>query len=242
MRGGESGAGGVPGQQHLCSAPGAMGATLASAVRYPVPVRQMTTDAERIVGLYERHADAWVNARMRQGRFYERGWMDRFCALLPVRGSVLDLGCGAGEPIAKALSARGHVVTGVDSSPSMVAYFHARLPGHTALVADMRALSLGRVFHGILAWDSFFHLTQVDQRRMFPVFRAHAAPGAALMFTSGPARGEVIGRLEGEPLYHASLDADEYRRLLDAEGFDVVATVAEDATCAGRTVWLARRR
>jgi hypothetical protein len=77
---------------------------------------------------------------------------------------------------------------------------------------------------------------------MFPVFRAHAAPRAALMFTSGPAYGEGIGRLEGDPLYHASLDAAEYRQLLDSHDFDVIATVAEDRTCGRRTVWLARRR
>ncbi|HVX56189.1 MAG TPA: class I SAM-dependent methyltransferase [Candidatus Saccharimonadales bacterium] len=201
-----------------------------------------STDAERIIEIYERHADAWVDARLREGRFYERGWLDRFCALVSPGGPVLDMGCGAGEPIARYVSEHGHAVTGVDSSPAMIAKFRARLPGEQALVADMRALSLGRLFQGILAWDSFFHLCHEDQRRMFPVFRMHAAPGAALMFTSGPAYGEAMGRLEGEPLYHASLDAAEYRTLLDDAGFGIVATLAEDQTCGGRTVWLAQSR
>ncbi len=81
-----------------------------------------------------------------------------------------------------------------------------------------------------------------DQRRMFARFAAHAAPGAALLFTSGPAVGEAIGTFEGEPLYHASLDRDEYRRLLDANGFDVAAFLADDAECGGHTVWLAVAR
>jgi len=200
------------------------------------------TGAERIIEIYERHADAWVDARLREGRFHERGWLDRFCALVPPGGPVLDLGCGAGEPIARYVGERGHDVTGVDSSPAMIAKFRARIPGQQALVSDMRALSLGRLFGGILAWDSFFHLCHEDQRRMFPIFRAHAAPGAALMFTSGPAYGEAVGRLEGEPLYHASLDAAEYRTLLEDACFDVVATLAEDQTCGGRTVWLAQSR
>jgi SAM-dependent methyltransferase len=155
---------------------------------------------------------------------------------------VLDLGCGAGEPIARYVSECGCAVTGVDSSPAMIAKFRARLPGQQALVSDMRTLSLGRRFHGILAWDSFFHLNHEDQRRMFPIFRAHAASRAALMFTSGPAYGEAIGCLEGDPLYHASLDAAEYRNLLEEAGFAVVATMAEDRTCGGRTVWLAQFR
>ncbi|ACK52755.1 Methyltransferase type 12 [Methylocella silvestris BL2] len=203
----------------------------------------MSADADAIVGLYERHADAWVGARLREGRrLYERGWLESFCSLVAVGRSVLDMGCGAGAPIANYLVERGYRVMGVDSSPAMIAMFQARLPGQEAMVADMRRLSLERDFHGLLAWDSFFHLSPDNQTRMFPIFRAHAAPRAALMFTSGPARGEIIGRLEGEPLYHASLDPAEYRHLLDSQGFDVVANVAEDQSCGGRTVWLAQLR
>jgi SAM-dependent methyltransferase len=198
--------------------------------------------ADNIIDLYERHARAWLTARLAEGRLYERGWLDRFCGLVSPGGSVLDIGCGAGQPIAAYLIERGFAVTGVDSSTAMVAMFKARLPGQEALTSDMRTLALGRAFRGILAWDSFFHLDHDNQRRMLPVFRAHAAPRAPLMFTTGPAHGEAIGRLEGEPLYHASLDGAEYRQLLDNHEFDVIATVAADRSCGGRTVWLAQRR
>ena len=79
-----------------------------------------------------------------------------------------------------------------------------------------------------------------DQRRMFPVSRAHAAPRAALMFTSGPAHGVAMGTFEGEPLYHASLDGIEYRALLKENGFTVLAHAVENPGCGGHTVWLAQ--
>jgi hypothetical protein len=104
----------------------------------------------------------------------------------------------------------------------------------------MRGLALGRRFDGILAWDSFFHLTHDDQRAMFAVFAAHAAPGAALMFTSGPAHGIAMGQYAGEPLFHASLDPAEYTALLEAHRFQVVQFRPEDADCGGHSVWLAR--
>jgi trans-aconitate methyltransferase len=202
----------------------------------------MGTDADNIVDLYNRHANAWVRARLRETQLYERGWLEKFCGLICAGGSVLDIGCAAGEPMATYLIKHGYSVAGVDSSRAMIDLFRKRLPDQEALVADMRTLSLKRSFHGILAWDSFFHLNHNDQRRMFHIFLAHAAPRAALMFTSGPAHGEAIGRLEGEPLYHASLDPTEYKQLLDSHSFDVVATVAEDQSCGGRTVWLAQLR
>ena len=122
----------------------------------------------------------------------------------------------------------------------MIALFKKNLPHNDAFVRDMRSLNLMKRFDGLLAWDSFFHLSHDHQRGMFPVFREHAAPGAVLMFTSGPAFGEAIGRLEGERLYHASLATEEYRELLASNGFDLTAQISEDADCGGRTVWLAQ--
>ncbi len=75
---------------------------------------------------------------------------------------------------------------GVDSSPTMISLCRRDFPERQWIVADMRTLALGRRFAGIVAWDSFFHLTYDDQRLMFPIFRAHAATGAPLLFTSGP--------------------------------------------------------
>jgi hypothetical protein len=104
----------------------------------------------------------------------------------------------------------------------------------------MRRLVMGETFNGILAWDSFFHLTPDDQRAMFSTFKAHAHTGTALMFTSGPQHGEAIGSYRGEELYHSSLAAEEYRALLESAGFEVVAHQAEDQDCGGHTVWLGK--
>ncbi len=197
--------------------------------------------AQEITGLYERHADAWDRARGRT-TFAERTWIERFTSLIPPGGAVLDLGCGSGEPIGRQLVAHGLAVTGVDASATLIDVCRARMPEQTWIVGDMRQVALDRRFDGVIAWHSFFHLPWDDQRRMFDVFVAHSAPRAALMFTSGPAHGEAIGRFQGERLYHASLGPDEYRRLLTNAGFEVVDHVAEDPTSNGDTIWLARRR
>lgn len=196
------------------------------------------SEADRIVGLYERHAHAFD--RLRSKHLFEHAWIDRFAGKLAQGSSVLDLGCGSGDPIAAALLARGMKVTGIDSSPTLIDLCRERLPAGDWQVADMRELSLGRTFDGILAWHSFFHLTPDAQRAMFPRFAAHAVEGTVLMFTSGPSEGVAMGNLEGEPLYHASLSPEEYRCLLAENGFEVLAHTVEDPECGGATVWLAR--
>ena len=194
-------------------------------------------EATRIIDLYQRKAQDWIESRA-SASLFEKPWLDRFRALLPPAAPILDIGCGSAEPMARYLIGLGHPVVGVDSSPAMIDACRRHFPTQEWIVADMRKLALPRKFSGMLAWDSFFHLCHDDQRSMFPVFRAHAAPRAALMFTSGPAHGEAIGSFGGEPLYHASLDPDEYRSLLDRNRFRVVAHVVEDPDCGRHTIWL----
>jgi predicted TPR repeat methyltransferase len=195
--------------------------------------------AEDILPTYEKVAAEWP--RLRGTSLFERPALDRFRAAMP-GDALLDLGCGSGEPIARYLASQGARITGVDGAAGMVAIFRERLPGHEAVHADMRGLNLGQRFDGIIAWDSFFHLSPDAQRGMFAVFAAHATPGAALMFTSGPAAGEAWGAVGGEPVYHASLDPEEYRELLDGAGFDVLDFRPDDPECDRHTIWLARFR
>jgi SAM-dependent methyltransferase len=198
--------------------------------------------ADRIIDHYERHAREWdADRNLHVGPWNDKPWHDRFIAALPRAASVLDLGCGSGSPVGKYMVERGLKVTGLDSSATLISLCRQRLPDHEWRVADMRSLNLRRQFDGVLAWDSFFHLTPDDQRRMFNVFARHAARSAVLMFNSGPAHGEGVGEYRGDPVYHASLSLDEYRSLLGSIGFGIVAHAVEDwQTGGGRTVWLTR--
>ena len=194
---------------------------------------------ELIADLYERTASLWDEGRGKT--LFEKSWLDRFTGLLPAHASILDIGCGSGQPIAQYLIAQGFTITGIDSSSAMISFCAQRFASHEWLVKDMRSLDLGRRFDGILAWHSFFHLSREDQRPMFARFASHLKPGGALMFTSGPADGEAVGEWQGEPLYHASLSAGEYEALLAEYGLAIVDHVVDDPNCGGATIWLARQ-
>lgn len=198
------------------------------------------SSAGKIIELYQQGADAWDSVRA--GNCIEQVWLQRFLARLPDAGKILDLGCGGGDPIAGYFLTKGYSVTGVDTSPPLLAKCQTRFPAGEWHLKDMRTLALGKTFDGLLAWDSFFHLTRSDQRKMFAIFHQHSHRGSALMFTSGPDNGEAIGEFLGQPLYHASLSNEEYRQWLAQYDFVVQAQVNEDPACGGRTVWLAQRQ
>jgi SAM-dependent methyltransferase len=200
----------------------------------------MSDLAGRIVAHYEKHAAAWDRDRQ-NSHWNDKVWHDRFIRRLAAGAAVLDLGCGPGRPVAQNMVERGLRVTGVDSSPAMIAFCRDRLPDQEWIVADMRRLALGRRFDGILAWDSFFHLDHDDQRGMFAIFADHSRAGTVLMFNTGPAHGEGVGEYRGDPLYHASLAPAEYQVLTSRFGFRVVRYAVNDTLAGGRTVWLCER-
>jgi SAM-dependent methyltransferase len=170
--------------------------------------------------LYEAHARAFDRDRGRS--LMESAYLEEIVAAIKPNARVLDLGCGAGDPIARFFIERGFDLTGVDAAPAMIAISKERFPDAKWVVADMRGIVLPLCFDAVIAWDSFFHLNRDEQRAMFAVFAKHVTPGGVLLFTAGPRDGEVSGYLYGNELYHASLAPDEYRTLLAASGFEVL--------------------
>lgn len=200
--------------------------------------------ADRIVDLYREGADDWIAARsvLGQGDLDDAGWLARFAAALPAGGSVLDVGCGHGHPIAASLLARGFRVTGLDTSERLIAHARRTLPDGEWIIGDMRRLKIDRRFDGIIAWCSLFHLSIADQTLALPRLLRCGAPGAVVLFNAGSAQGEAIGRWRGEDLYHASLSAAAYQDLLADAGYARLnADIASTTTTANTGVWMARR-
>lgn len=194
--------------------------------------------AASIPEVYTRHAHLFDGKRSRS--LGEGAWIDRFVAPIEPGSPVLDLGCGAGEPIAGHLLERGYAITGCDISPPLLALAQERFPDAKWVEGDMRTIDFEHRFDGIVAWHSFFHLPIADQRALISKFSAWLTSGGMLLFTSGTEKGETIGELGGEPLYHASLDTEGYRREIGRAGFEIIEHRVDDETCGGANIWLVR--
>ena len=189
--------------------------------------------------VYDRQARSYDAGRSRA--LFEARWLKEFAAALPSGGRVLDLGCGAGEPIARWFIAGGFAVTGVDFSGPMLAMAQRRWPGGDWRRADMRALDLGETFDGIIAWNSFFHLTEAEQPACIARMARHLVPGGVLMLTVGPHAGPAEGRVGAEKVFHASLSPAQYATCLEDNGLRLTGFLAEDHETQGHTVLMARR-
>lgn len=202
--------------------------------------RDLSSLSRQTRDIYERNAARFDAERSKH--LYEKIWLDRFAALLPPKASVLDVGCGSGDPIAKYLTSLGIAVTGIDAAQAMIDLACAKFPEGAWLQADMRELDLGQQFDGVVGWNSFFHLTQTEQRGVLPRLANHLAPGGTLMLTVGPEAGEVTGHVGDDRVYHASLAPEDYKAILVENGLTLVNFVPEDPDCDFQTVLLATRQ
>jgi ubiquinone/menaquinone biosynthesis C-methylase UbiE len=192
---------------------------------------------KKVYEAYEQIVEWFDNARTKT--LMESKYLHLILQYLPPGGSILDLGCGTGEPIAQFFIHKDFKITGVDGSQKMIALCKKRFPTEEWIVSDMRQINFSRQFDAILAWHSFFHLDHDSQRNMFKLFEKHIKPGGILAFTSGEEEGEIWSDNGGQELYHASLNTSEYESLLTSSSFKTLIHTTCDPECGGATVWLA---
>jgi len=200
---------------------------------------ELRSVAESMRAVYDRQAHFFDTTRDRR-LILEGNWLARLRAAMPAKGSVLDLGCGAGEPIARHFIEAGHDVTGLDFSPIMLEIARERFPQATWIEADMRDFDLGRTFDAIIGWDSFFHLTHEGQRQAVGVISRHLEGGGHVLLTVGDEEGEALGAVGADPVYHSSFSPEGYRTLFAQAGMEVVDLALGDLNAGGRNILMAR--
>lgn len=200
--------------------------------------RDITDLALQTQVTYQRNARRFADERPKS--LVEKPWLDRFLKWIPEGGKILDLGCGAGEPIASYFIGHGHTVVGLDASSNMVDIARANIPSGEWRLGDMRSFEFSERFHGIIGWNSFFHLTRDEQRNVLPCIANHLHPDGVLLLTVGPLDGEVAGCVGDDPIYHASLSPDEYDSILSSLNIQIRQFVPEDPECYGMTILLAQ--
>jgi len=86
---------------------------------------------------------------------------------LDERAKVLDIGCGAGVPVARALAQR-YQVTGADLSSEVVSRTQTNVPRSTFIHSDLMDVQFpAEHFDGVVSFYTIFHLPREEHSALF---------------------------------------------------------------------------
>ncbi len=139
------------------------------------------------------------------------------------QGKILDIGCGAGIPIATYLSERGFFITGIDFSEEMIAMALLSNIANTQFInCNFLDFETTEKFNGVIAWDSLWHFPKDKQKSIYPKIGNLLKPGGYLIFTHGNIDGEHFDSMLGESFYYSSLSKDKVLDILSENGFEII--------------------
>jgi SAM-dependent methyltransferase len=187
-------------------------------------------DARRIVAdgydaIAERYY-AWSDARPSATR---RRWLARALELIPEGSDVLDLGCGAGVPMTRALAV-GRRVMGVDISARQVELARAAVPEATFIKADMSALDLPPdSLDAVVAFYSLTHVPRADLPGLLAAVLGWLRPGGILIASMGAqdSPDAVEEDWLGAPMFFSHFGAKKNRALVRRAGFELEEAAVE---------------
>ena len=153
-------------------------------------------------------------------------WLDVFRKHLRAGSTVLDLGCGSGVPVARALVAAGYAVTGVDISDVQVERARRLVPLARFIRSDFADLAFDDgSFDAIACFFALIHVPLPEQPPLLCAMAGWLRPGGLLLATVGNTAwtGSEDGWLGGDaPMWWSHADANTYRRWLVDAGLTIV--------------------
>ncbi len=182
---------------------------------------------------YNACAAAYDESRKTESGFEIRGLSDR----LDDGGAVLDIGCGAGTPIAKSLAARCRV-TGVDVSQEMVHRAQQNVPTGDFICADVMSVRFPpSSFDAVVAFYSIFHLPREEHPSLFRRIHRWLRPGGYLLCTlsHGSEEGYTEEDFHGVTMYWSNFGLVEYIHILTGVGFVLLETKSTGCGCEDAT-------
>ncbi|CAD0007034.1 class I SAM-dependent DNA methyltransferase [Flavobacterium chungangense] len=172
---------------------------------------------------YNKIINSWINAR--NNTIVNKPIID-FADYINSKGTILDIGCGTGMPIAKYLSDRNFSITGVDLSAKMIeAAKSVGINNVVFCICDFFDFDSDEKFNGVIAWDSLFHFPKERQIEIYNKVYQLLAPGGYFLFTHGKKEDEHIDKMFGEQFYYSCLSKDFVLSLMKDLGFDIVYSI-----------------
>jgi ubiquinone/menaquinone biosynthesis C-methylase UbiE len=170
---------------------------------------------------YDRIAERYQTIRH---TFDNKKELREFASLLPKNATVLDVGCGAGIPVAQFLVECGFDVTGIDFSENMLKLASKNVPKAKFVLKDMTKLDMETdSFDGLTAFYSIIHVPREKHFSLFQSFHRILKPEGIMLICLGPDEWEATGDYYGTEMFWSQHSPRKSLQLLKKAGFKIIS-------------------
>lgn len=136
---------------------------------------------------------------------------------------VLDLGCGTGHPIAKAISPIVKEYCGIDNSQPMLDAYLKNVQNADCRLLDMPNIDqISGKWDFIFSWGAICHLPIELQKKTMAAVSKLLKPEGRFLFTSGKEADECTGTVGKYTVYHYSMGRSAYTEFLKEQGLELI--------------------
>jgi ubiquinone/menaquinone biosynthesis C-methylase UbiE len=155
-------------------------------------------------------------------------WLRKLLSRLNPGSSVLDLGCGSGDP-ADIEIAKQYPITGVDISQAQIDLARQNVPAGHFLHGDVGSVEFPSTsFDAVVSFYTLEHIPRQEHATILWRIYQWLRPGGWLLLSMEAADVEGwMGEWLGVPMFMSCFDPETVKRLVSAAGFELVETAIE---------------
>ncbi len=184
------------------------------------PKRVVARAYDRVAGEYARLEGEAEWPRMR--------WLRKLLDKLEPGSSVLDLGCGSGDP-ADVEIARQHRVTGVDISQAQIELARGNVPAGSFVHGDAGSVAFPPgSFDAVVSFYTLEHIPRREHRAILGRIYKWLKAGGFLLFSMEAGEyDDEVGEWLGVPMFFSCFDPETMKHLVCEAGFEILESAVE---------------
>ena len=150
--------------------------------------------------------------------------LERMALLLQPGARVLDLGCGAGVPVAKWLSGHGFDLTGIDISRRQIGLARTNVPSASFSCGNIAELDLTPgSFDAITSFYAITPIPRIKHDAVFAAIHCGLWPGGLFAGNLGVHESDDwSGEWLGTEMFFSHYSGDTSLRLMRDAGFEII--------------------
>jgi cyclopropane fatty-acyl-phospholipid synthase-like methyltransferase len=174
-----------------------------------------------------------------------QAWLSQLREAIPAGGTVLDLGCGSGLPVALHLAGAGFDVTGVDISDVQISRARELVPQANFIRADVTTVEFSpESFDAVVSFYALIHIPVQEHPALLANVATWLRPGGLFVATTGHqawtgTEQNWLGA--GAAMWWSHADAAAYRTWISDSGLTIEREEFVPEGDSGHAFFWARR-